>query len=161
MTDGTPYCAGHDAWHIGTCQQWEAAISALPISGAIARWRSVADLDSRAGAPVGKALNDAADEVVRLQHELTASVTDRERLYNMVQGLIERLQETKRDADAGWTDAENRAKELDEWAASYAAEHDRAVSARLLNTRVKELALMGGQDPADIRRQIIGVLTES
>lgn len=36
----------------------------------IARWRSTADLDARAGAPVGKALNAACDEVERLQAEL-------------------------------------------------------------------------------------------
>lgn len=43
------------------------------MSDQIARWRSTADLDARAGAPVGKALNAACDEVERLRAELASA----------------------------------------------------------------------------------------
>lgn len=35
----------------------------------VARWRSIADLDERAGQPVGEALREAAGEVERLEKE--------------------------------------------------------------------------------------------
>jgi hypothetical protein len=46
------------------------------------RWRSIADLDSRSGAPVGNALREAADvidEIKDLVHRtLTDELTDRQ-----------------------------------------------------------------------------------
>jgi hypothetical protein len=41
----------------------------------IRRWRSIADLDPRAGAPVGEALRDACSEVERLQAKIRSLST--------------------------------------------------------------------------------------
>jgi hypothetical protein len=46
-----------------------APVAADALLGKVDRWRSTADLDSRAGAPVGNALHDACNEVERLRAE--------------------------------------------------------------------------------------------
>lgn len=48
------------------------------MAGDVNRWRDIADLDARAGAPVGNALREAADEVERLRSVLDRAIQGRE-----------------------------------------------------------------------------------
>jgi hypothetical protein len=83
-------------WTAGRCSDthscgcglvWTATapVPAEDLRDRIERWRSTADLDSRAGAPVGNALHDACNEVERLQARLAEEVA--------VSGLLARRAE--------------------------------------------------------------------
>jgi chromosome segregation ATPase len=62
----------------------------------LARWRRTADLDARAGAPVGAALREAAEEVERLQRDAAEWRTAYDRLSARATRLWQAWQSARR-----------------------------------------------------------------